>query len=159
MPADVRDLLTGVHYRVIGYENSAKRRPVGSLDAIVKVAQVYLLKAEKANITEVAEKMLDHAVGTPNGMTKIVSTLKARVMTAIEQEDDSFGEVGLYQTSSSGVGLGAEAGRLKGSIAAEAVCGLADVLGMAGSGDVNFWSTLNVLSRIRRRTFPTTFGS
>lgn len=56
MPADVRDLLTGVHYRVIGYENSAKRRPVGSLDAIVKVAQVYLLKAEKANITEVAEK-------------------------------------------------------------------------------------------------------
>ena len=90
MPADVRDLLTGVHYRVIGYENSAKRRPVGSLDAIVKVAQVYLLKAEKANITEVAEKMLDHAVGTPNGMTKIVSTLKARVMTAIEQEDDRF---------------------------------------------------------------------
>ena len=72
------------------YENSAKRRPVGSLDAIVKVAQVYLLKAEKANITEVAEKMLDHAVGTPNGMTKIVSTLKARVMTAIEQEDDRF---------------------------------------------------------------------
>ena len=36
MPADVRDLLTGVHYRVIGYENSAKRRPIGSLDAIVK---------------------------------------------------------------------------------------------------------------------------
>ena len=44
----------------------------------------------EANITEVAEKMLDHAVVTPNGMTKIVSTLKARVMTAIEQEDDRF---------------------------------------------------------------------
>ena len=34
--------------------------------------------------------MLDHAVGTPNGMAKIVSTLKARVMQAIEQADERF---------------------------------------------------------------------
>ena len=88
MPAAVRDLLTGVHYRVLGYDDSAKRRPVGSLDAIVKVAQVYLLKAEQASIAEVSGKMLDHAVGTPNGMAKIVSTLKARVMQAIEQADE-----------------------------------------------------------------------
>ena len=54
MPAAVRDLLTGVHYRVLGYDDSAKRRPVGSLDAIVKVAQVYLLKAEQASIAEVS---------------------------------------------------------------------------------------------------------
>ena len=90
MPAAARDLLTGVHCHVLGYDNSVKRRPVGSLDAIVKVAQAYLLKTEKVNIDAVAEDMIDHAVGAKNGMTKIVSALKARVMCAIEQTDERF---------------------------------------------------------------------
>ena len=39
LPDDVRQLLTGVHYNVLGYDESDKLRPVGSLDAITKIAQ------------------------------------------------------------------------------------------------------------------------
>ena len=40
LPDDARQLLTGVHHNVLGYDESDKLRPVGSLDAITKIAQV-----------------------------------------------------------------------------------------------------------------------
>lgn len=90
MPTAARNILTGVQYRVIGYDDSQKLRPVGSLDAIVKIAQVYLLKAEKLSIDIITRAMIDHAVGTPNGMAKTISTLKAQTMAAIEEKQQDF---------------------------------------------------------------------
>ena len=89
-PADVRRLLTGVHYNVLGYDESDKLRPVGSLDAITKIAQVYLLEAHKINVKEIADKTVDHAIQTDHGMAKMTATLKAKVTQAIDDRDSDF---------------------------------------------------------------------
>ena len=76
LPADVRQLLTGVHYNVLGYDESDKLRPVGSLDAITKIAQVYLLEVHRLNVSGLAAKTVDHAIQTEHGMAKMTTTLK-----------------------------------------------------------------------------------
>ena len=90
LPADVRQLLTGVHYNVLGYDESDKLRPVGSLDAITKIAQVYLLEVHRLNVNGVAAKTVDHAIQTEHGMAKMTTTLEARVSQATHQQDHRF---------------------------------------------------------------------
>jgi predicted small metal-binding protein len=90
LPDDVRQLLTGVHYNVLGYDESDKLRPVGSLDAITKIAQVYLLEVHKINVKEIADKTVDHAIQTDHGMAKMTATLKAKVTQAIDARDSDF---------------------------------------------------------------------
>ena len=90
VPDDVRQVLTGVHYSVLGYDASDKLRPVGSLDAITKIAQVYLLEVHRLEISSIANATVDHAIQTEHGISKLAATLKAKVSTAIADNDHDF---------------------------------------------------------------------
>ena len=90
IPDDVRKILTGVHYNVLAYDATDKLRPVGSLDAITKIAQVYMLEVHHLDVTRVSGNTVDHAIHTEHGMAKLTTTLKAKIAHAISNQNQDF---------------------------------------------------------------------